>query len=442
VTDAALTTSAASRAWSSGRRAFGAIGLGRNEATLAVGGLAVVAVHVLDDSFLQPQPGTSAGDHVVSGLVPLAVVLVVAAFYARTRPGLRASLVAALGLFGVVTGIESAYYLSAGRLSGDDYTGLAAIPAGLVLIGVGATTLWRSRRVEGTLRRRLARRTVVTAAAFVFTYVLFAPFLAAYVLTHAARAFVPAYSVGAPHEDVTFTTADGLRLRGWYVPSRNGAAVISFPGRKGTQEPARILARHGYGVLLFDRRGEGESEGDPNAFGWAGHRDVAAAVRFLQNRRDVQRDRIGGIGLSVGGEMMLEAAAKTPGLAAVVSEGAGERSVREYLDMTNSGKWLTVPSSVAMTLGTALFSNNTPPPSLKDLVGKISPTPVFFIYGAHGQPGERNLNPTYYAAAGAPKTLWEVPGSGHVGGINAEPKEYEQRVVGFFDRTLLAAIRP
>ena len=59
-------------------------------------------------------------------------------------------------------------------------------------------------------------------------------------------------------------------LEGWYVPSRNGAAVIAFPGRKSPQRHARMLARHGYGVLLFDRRGEGRSDGDPNAFGWGG----------------------------------------------------------------------------------------------------------------------------------------------------------------------------
>jgi hypothetical protein len=63
---------------------------------------------------------------------------------------------------------------------------------------------------------------------------------------------------------------------------------------------------------------------------------------------------------------------------------------------------------------------------------------VFFIYGEHGQDGERNLNPTYYANAHQPKTIWKVPGSGHVGGITAQPKEYELRVIGFFDRHLLA----
>lgn len=76
-----------------------------------------------------------------------------------------------------------------------------------------------------------------------------------------------------PYEDVTLRTSDGLDLQGWYVPSRNGAAVIAFPGRSGPQRQTRMLARHGSGVLLFDRRDEGASDGDPNAFGWGGDRD-------------------------------------------------------------------------------------------------------------------------------------------------------------------------
>jgi dienelactone hydrolase len=436
--EAALAPSAASRASDSGRRrAMRLAGVGQRETTLAAAGIFLIAVHLLDDNFLQPQPGTSAEDHLVSGLIPLGALLVGAGSYTRVRAGLRGSIAALLGIFGVVTGIESAYYLDAGRLSGDDYTGLAAIPAGLLLVLVGGTTLWRSRRLDDSRRRRWLRRLLITVAAVVGSYMFLAPFLATYVLTHSARAFVPVDHVGAPHEEVSFTTSDGLRLRGWYVPSKNGAAVIAFPGRKGSQRPARMLARHGYGVLLFDRRGEGQSEGDPNAWGWVGYRDVNAAVRFLQRRPDVQRERIGGIGLSVGGEMMLEAAARSPGLKAVVSEGAGERSIREMLDITRSDKWLSITSYAALTAGIAVFSNHTPPPSLKDLVGRIAPTPVFFIYGEHGQDGERNLNPTYYAAAREPKALWEVRGSGHVGGITAQPREYERRIVAFFDQALV-----
>ena len=399
--------------------------------------LAAVTVHGLDDTLVQPQPGTTASDHVVSGLVPAAALLGIALLGDRLRPGLRATLIALAGVFGVVAGVEALYYAGNGGLSGDDYTGLVSIAAGLVLLVAAVALLWRSRKTQGSLARRSLRRTLVAVAAAVTGFLVVVPFFEAQVLTHVARGSVPAPRLGAPYEDVSFTTSDGLRLRGWYVPSKNGAAVISFPGRKGTQKPARMLARHGYGVLLFDRRGEGESDGDPNAFGWSGYRDVDAAAHYLQTRRDVDPGRIGGIGLSVGGEMMLEAASRSHELKAVVSEGAGERSINEFLDMTVGSKWLALPQYASLTIGTALFSNGAPPPSLKDIVGDIAPVPVLFIYGEHGQDGERNLNPTYYKAAREPKSIWKVPGAGHVGGIDARPKQYEQRVVGFFDDALL-----
>jgi predicted alpha/beta hydrolase len=132
------------------------------------------------------------------------------------------------------------------------------------------------------------------------------PAVVAIVATHRAREPVPAADLGRSYQTVSFETSDGLRLVGWYVPSRNSAAVIVSPGRSGTVRPARMLARHGYGVLVFDRRGEGESEGDFNAYGWGGDLDLKAALDFLSRRPDVDTERIGGIGLSVGGEMLLE----------------------------------------------------------------------------------------------------------------------------------------
>jgi uncharacterized protein len=401
--------------------------------------IALVALHVADDNFLQPQAGTSAGDHLVSGLVPLAVLVLAAWAYPRLRAGLRATIALVLGAFGIVVGIEAVYYTTKGGPSGDDFSGLLAIPAGMMLLGVGVVTLWRSRRTDDRLRRRYLRRFLLALGTVAAVYVVVAPIYVSYVFTHVARGFVPSAELGTAYEEVSFTTSDGLELRGWYIPSKNRAAVIAFPGRKGPQRQARLLARHGYGVLLFDRRGEGESEGDPNVFGWAGKRDLHAAVAFLQSRPDVDRDRIGGIGLSVGGEMMLEAAAESTGLAAVVSEGAGIRSTRETLAIPDTRKRLEAALAHAVvTPATALFSNDLPPPSLEDLAGRISPRPVFFIYATPGQGGEAELTRIFYDAAREPKTIWRVPGSGHTGGIEARPKEYERRVVGFFDRALLS----
>jgi dienelactone hydrolase len=240
----------------------------------------------------------------------------------------------------------------------------------------------------------------------------------------------------APVKQVQLRTSDGLTLEGSYVPSKNGAAVVVAFGRKGTQRPARMLARHGYGVLIFDRRGEGESDGDPNPYAWnEGERDLLAAIDFLKRRPDVDPDRIGGIGLSVGGETFLQTAAHSEDVRAVVSEGATARSVGELRSVPGSGFGPVVLNAV-ITAGTAVFSDSAPPPHLIDLVERIAPRPMLLIHAPRADPDEPRFNRAFYRAAGAPKTIWGVPEAGHVGAQEARPREYEQRVTRFFDQAL------
>jgi hypothetical protein len=411
----------------------------RSDSALFLLAIAVIAVHVIDDSFLQPPRGTSPGDHLVGGLVPLAVLAGAAWAYPRLRGGRRGALAVFVAPLGIAAGVEGVYYASALGPAGDDFTGLLCIPAGLLLLGVGAVTLWRTRRVEGNRPWRYLRRALFGAAAVPIAAMVMLPIAISYVYTHTARAVVPANQLGVATEDVSFRTSDGLELHGWYVPSKNGAAVISFPGRKGPQRQGRMLVRHGYGVLMFDRRGEGESDGQPNAFGWGGDRDIKAAIAFLQRRPDVDPDRIGGIGLSVGGELMLETAAETEALRAVVSEGAGARMFSEELKEELSGvsRVFTVLPSALKNASLAVFNDESLPPDLETIVGKIAPRPLMLI-AAPNSPNGEDLNRRYVRAAGQPATLWEIPESRHVGGLSARPREYERRVVGFFD----GALRP
>ena len=390
---------------------------------------------------LGPQAGTSAGDHLVSGLVPLALLALAAWGFPRLRGAGQGALALLLGPLGMATGIEAVHYANQVGPSGDDYTGFLAVPAGVLLLGLGVVTLWHTRRTEGNHAWRYTRRGLLAAAGAVVASLVVFPVGIAYVSTHTARAVVPENELGAASENVSFETGDGLTLRGWYVPSQNGAAVISFPGRRGPQKPARMLARHGYGVLVFDRRGEGESEGEPNAFGWGGDRDIKAAIDFLRTRPDVDPDRIGGIGLSVGGEMMLEAAAETDDLRAVVSEGAGARAYSDEVDQmeiagVGGTEMLMGAASYAVKVGTmSVLTNQAPPANLRDLVGKIAPRPIMLIAAPNSKNGEK-LNRGYYAAAREPKALWEIPESKHTGGMDARPVQYERRVVGFFDDSL------
>jgi uncharacterized protein len=397
----------------------------------------VVALHVIDDNYLQPRSGMSATDHLASGLIPLALLTLGAWAYPRLRAGLAALVAIAIGIFGVIVGtIEPVYYTQAVGASGDDFTGFLAIPAGLVLLGLGAVGLWRSRRQTPKRWWRYLRRLLLAVAGLVALYELVFPIGLAYMATHVARAEVPPPNLGAPYENVTLHTSDDLSLEGWYVPSQNGAAVIAFPGRKGTQEQTRMLVEHGYGVLLFDRRGEGVSDGDGNMFGWGGERDIYAALDFLEGRPDVDPGRIGGVGLSVGGELMLQAAAEDERLAAVVSEGAGTRSIGEELEEYNSRDTaMAFPFLVLKTAAVSVFSNETPPPKLTDLVPQIAPRPTLLIWTPTS--GVETMNSTYQRLGGPNSTIWEIPEASHIRGIVARPQEYEDRVVGFFDDALL-----
>ena len=306
-----------------------------------------------------------------------------------------------------------------------------------MLLGIGAVTLWRSRKSNGRIWWRYGRRLLIAASVLVLLAQVLFPTAIAYVVTHTARAEVPTPNLGAAHEDISFTTSDGLRLQGWFLPSRNGATVIAFPGRSGPQKQTRMLVRNGYGVLLFDRRGEGASEGDPNTFGWHGERDLYAAAAYLRSRPDVDPARIGGIGLSVGGEMLIRAAAGSSFFKAIVSEGASGQSLRDGLANGEEG-FGELLADASITLATALFTNDLPPPSLESEVPNIAPSAVFFVYGENGQGGtETKPNRGFYDAAREPKQIWEVPGGQHIAGITTRPQEYERRVVGFLDDTLL-----
>ena len=196
-----------------------------------------------------------------------------------------------------------------------------------------------------------------------------------------------------------------------------------------------MLVRHGYGVLLYDRRGEGASEGDPDSWGWDFDKDIRAGLDFLAHRDDVDPQRIGGLGLSVGGEMMLQTAAERQELAVIVSEGAGARTLGEELDdVSGFDKVGTALIYSVRDLSNSVLQNRLPPENLTQLVPKIAPRPIFLIHGGADDAGHRN--PDYYRAAKEPKQIWEAKG-GHTDGIDKQPREYERRVIAFFDDALL-----
>ena len=85
---------------SAGRRVAG-----RRETLVFRAAMAAAALALLDDAFVHPELGTSAGDHLASGLVPLAIAALLALAYPRLRAGVRAAAALACGALAMTAGM-------------------------------------------------------------------------------------------------------------------------------------------------------------------------------------------------------------------------------------------------------------------------------------------------------------------------------------------------
>ena len=413
--------------------------------TLAFRGATVIALlHALDDAFLNRQPGVGLGQHAVAAVVSLVAGIGAMVAFPRLRPGFRASISLLFGVLAIVNGALHVAHISVDGTAGSDYTGVLALAAGVVLVLLGLAIPFLHRGEGATTRaKRWAYRFVAVAVGFLVVYAFLYPVSVAVVVTHRHRE-----PIGDPpttaYRPVTFTASDGLELSGWYVPSRNRAAVVLVHGgggdRTGALRHSELLTRHGYGVLVYDSRGRGESEGNPVAMGWGWEKDVAGALAFLQERPDVDPERIGGLGLSTGADVLFEVAAEDRDLKAVVADGATAESFADYRNL--KGLDLAAPYWWTMYTAARILSGTSPGEPLKDLVARVSPTPLLLISTGGSLPAELDMNRLYAEVAREPVELWELPDVDHTAAIRERPEAYERRVVGFFDRALLEGGTP
>ena len=255
---------------------------------------------------------------------------------------------------------------------------------------------------------------------------------------HASLGGVTPADRGLAYEDVTLATSDGLTLKGWYLPSHNGAAIILLHGYGGNRlemlDRAALLAKHGYGVLLYDERASGESDGDKRTFGWLDVNDVPLALSYLHTRSEIDPQRIGILGFSIGGQIALRAAAQSDQIDAVIAEEPGFARISDVPDIpTLEDKFYVVGYWVGENW-LSLRTGVPIPEGVLPALPRIAPRPILFI--ATGQDYGRTLVRYFFDEAGEPKHWWEVPETTHGGSPQARPEEYEQIVVGFLDRVL------
>ena len=242
------------------------------------------------------------------------------------------------------------------------------------------------------------------------------------------------------YEAVALTTQDGTPLAGWYAAGENGACILLIHGSNenlaSITNHATFLRNAGYGVFALTLRGHGGSGGRGNALGWDCGQDVSAAVSYL---RDNGVSRIGALGLSLGGEVLLASAANEPELQAIVADGATYHSLVDYLELPDNRSLWHSWTVRLMYASAALFTGQRPPEqTILESISNAAST-QFLLIAAGTKPNESAYGALYEAAANGRAELWTVPNAGHTQGLFIAPEEYRSRVLAFFQDALVEA---
>jgi fermentation-respiration switch protein FrsA (DUF1100 family) len=237
-------------------------------------------------------------------------------------------------------------------------------------------------------------------------------------------------AIELPHgaQTVWFTTADGIRLHGWFfesMPTPADATIIYFHGNGGNIANVgwvgERFAVHGFNVLLFDYRGYGESGGETRDESGL-YADGDAALAYVLNERGVAPEKIVLYGQSLGTAVVVDLASRRNCGAVILESGLSSASDMATTSVPWLPRWLHF-------LGRNRFE------SARKLASVRAP-----ILITHGDPDTiipADQGRALFAAANQPKKLIIFPGAGHnVFGSGGEPY---LALVGAFIRDSLKA---
>lgn len=235
------------------------------------------------------------------------------------------------------------------------------------------------------------------------------------------------------YQEVTLITEDGLKLSAWYTPPKNGAVILIAHGYNDNRPESLyvMFAKHDYGVLTWDFRAHGESEGDISSLGYYEQLDVEAALDFALAQENVES--IGAWGGSMGASTVLLTTSHRTEIKAVVSDSAFP-SLEDVLRLNMPIEFL---HPLVKFFSERQSGANIEDVNVEKVIGEISPRAVFIIDGWQGGAVAMNSPYRLYDSANEPKQIWVEKGVPHLGTYTHNPQRYENRVIKFFDEWLL-----
>ena len=209
--------------------------------------------------------------------------------------------------------------------------------------------------------------------------------------------------IGLEFEDVFFSTADGVKLHGWYVPAESDVTLLWFHGNAGNlaNRLEHMLLSHvilGVNIFIFDYRGYGLSEGAASESGT--YVDGEAAVKYLRDERGIDtEEHLVLYGHSLGGAVAVEVAMRNPSRGLIV-----ESTFTSIKDMAKS-LYPYLPSGVVTSLLQSEYD------SLSKIAGARAP--VMVIHGDEDTTVPLAEGKRLYEAARQPKRFHTVEGAAH-----------------------------
>ncbi|NLF32483.1 MAG: alpha/beta hydrolase [Planctomycetes bacterium] len=238
-------------------------------------------------------------------------------------------------------------------------------------------------------------------------------------------------ALGLIKEDVYFTTSDGLRLHGWFLPAVGTprGMVLSFHGNAGnmTNHVHAIgwLPPAGYHVLTFDYRGYGRSAGRVTRAGTT--LDGLAAVDYALTRPEYEPGRLFAYGQSMGGAVATVVAAQRPELRALVAEATFDSYRNVAATHTRKAVFFDF---LARPLAGLLISAGHDP---VDHIADLSPRPVLIIAAGRDQMCPPVLARNLYEHAREPRAWVLVDEADHFNLHNLGGDDLLQRILATFE---------
>jgi uncharacterized protein len=253
---------------------------------------------------------------------------------------------------------------------------------------------------------------------------------------HPPRIVPPGYTLmekNIQFQSVDLFTEDGIRLSAWYTPPKNGVVILLAHGY-GDNRPEwmhALLAKKDYGVLAWDARAHGESDGEISTIGYLEVLDVKAALEYALAQPDVEH--VGAWGGSMGGATLIRATAQFPEIEALVVDSSFT-SLSDEFDFLVPYPVINPIAKLLMWAQTGISIDSVSP--VED-IAKISPRPVYVIQGMGDTVASPYSAGELFNAAKEPRFLWVEENVPHLAMVVDNPGRYQRRVANFFDEYLL-----